>query len=49
MSWEMNTLPVCPECRSKDCIQLDEQKVQCVNCGHVFIHPVLVEQGEQAA
>lgn len=50
MSLEVNSPAICPRCQSGDCLyQIDEQKVQCSGCGEVFIHPVLIDELEEAA
>jgi ribosomal protein S27E len=50
MSYELNSWPVkCPKCEGSDCRQLDEAKVECLDCGEVFVHPVLVAEEAKAA
>jgi Zn ribbon nucleic-acid-binding protein len=32
------TVANCPTCYGHDCVQIDYQKAECLDCGEVFIH-----------
>ena len=31
--------PQCPHCQSRDTLQVDAEKAECLDCGEVFAHP----------